>query len=91
MQVFSSQYGRKGIRVGNLCPTRAITWKLGDTSSGTPVAQVEQLVRGNVRKARKRGVAGWTDQREAEAVRFALWQHAENGAEHRHVMGGRVR
>ncbi len=90
MQSFRSQYGRKGVRVSDYCPTRAITWKMGQTHVGTPARDVEQLVRDALESKYAKRDPRWTPAREAEAVRFALWQHAENGAEYQHAMGARA-
>lgn len=87
-QTFRSQYGRKGISVSERCPTRALRSRLGRTHVGTSVAVVESMVRDAVAGQRAAGNAGWTKVLENEAVRFALWQHAENRAEYEFVMGG---
>lgn len=84
-QVFRSQYGRKGINVSGFCPTWAIRRKLGNTHVGTPDSEVEALIRNAP------GIetdARWTPKLIDEAVRFALWQHAENRAEYRCVVNG---
>lgn len=86
-QRFRSQYGRPSISVSALCPTRALDWRLGRTHVGTPAVEVETMVRAQVRAQREPGNAGWTSRLEAEAVRYALWRHAENLAEYRWVMG----
>ena len=90
MQSFRSQYGRKGIRVSDRCPTRQIRWKLEQTHVGKPLEEIEAMVRAAVARRRDEGGLGleWTDELEREAVRFARWQHEENRAEYRFVMGG---
>lgn len=90
-QVFRSQYGRKGITVSAECPTFAIRRKLGNVHVGTPDAAIEDMIRnapGAQSRTDQRTGTAITDQQIAEAVRFALWQHAENRAEYGYVMGG---
>lgn len=86
-QVCKSQYGRKGITVSAACPTVAIAQKLGRVHVGTPAAEVEDMVREAVAAQRAAGNAAWTESFEREAIRYALWRHAENGAEYAWVMG----
>jgi hypothetical protein len=85
MQTFKSQYGRKGIRVSDLCPTRSITRMLGKTHVGTLPETVAATVR---LSATAKDDERWTPALVTEAVRFALWRHAENLAEYQFVMGG---
>jgi hypothetical protein len=80
-QTFKSQYGRKSITVSAQCPTYAIRNHLARTHVGTPPSEVEAEIR-----EAARGDA-WTPKLVAEAVRFALWQHAENLAAYYFVMG----
>lgn len=87
MQTFKSQYGRKGIRVSDVCPTRQITHVLGRTHVGTSVESVETTIRDAVARRREIGQTEWTAELEEEAVRFALWRHEENRAEYGFVMG----
>lgn len=87
MQTFTSAYGRKGIRVSDLCPTRAIRWKLGSLHVGTPTDDVERLVREAATARMDEGSdLRWTPALIREAVRFARWQHEENRAEYAYVM-----
>lgn len=86
-QRFRSQYGRPSISVSGPCPTFAIRHKLGNVHVGTSDAAVEELIREAPGIQRD---PAWTPQLVDEAVRFALWQHAENGAEYHAVMGGRI-
>jgi hypothetical protein len=88
MQSFTSQYGRKGIRVPDTCPTRAIRYKLGQTHVGTSPDEIERMIREEISQQRSKGAKGWTPAMETATVRFALWQHAENLAEYGSVMGG---
>lgn len=89
-QTFKSQYGRRGITVSGYCPTRSITHKLARTHVRTTASEVEEIIRKAVARQRKRpkGHEEWTTAAENEAVRFALWRHAENAAEYNFVMGG---
>lgn len=87
-QSFRSGYGRKGITVSTLCPTRALRSRLGHTHVGTADVDIVAMVRNAVAGQRAAGNNGWTDAMEREAVRFALWQHAENLAGYHFVMGG---
>ncbi len=88
-QTFKSQYGRKGISISALCPTYALTSRLGRTHVGTPDEEIVAMVEEQVAKVRgtKRD-DGWTPALEREAIRFALWRHHENLAEYAWVMGG---
>lgn len=86
MQLFTSEYGRKGCRVSDACPTREIQWRIGREHVGASADEVEVIIREAVAARRAKGDAAWTDAMEREAIRFALWQHAENGAEYRAVM-----
>lgn len=87
-QSFRSQYGRKGISVPASCPTRALRWKLNRMHVSTSDADVEAMVREAVAEQRAAGNAGWTAAAEKSALRFALWQHAENRAAYGYVTGG---
>jgi hypothetical protein len=88
MQTFKSQYGRKGIRVDDVVPTRSIISRLGRTHVGTPTAEIETMIRDQIARAQTANPAGWTPAIVAQTVRFALWRHAENLAEYQFVMGG---
>lgn len=87
-QNFKSQYGRKGISVSVECPTRSIRHHLGSVHVGTPNSKIDAMIRDQVTIQRESGNDDWTGRREEEAVRFALWEHEENGAQYQHVMGG---
>jgi hypothetical protein len=91
VQEFKSSYGRKGCRVPDACPTRAIRHHLGRVSVGTSPADVAAEVRAEItlRVARHpEDAAAWSPTMRRAAVRYALWQHAENRAEYAAVMGG---
>lgn len=88
-QVFRSQYGRPRIQVPAECPTRSIRHRLASTYVGTSDADVEAMIREAVAAQAARGNV-FTAKQEADAVRFGLWQHAENRAEYRAVMSGRL-
>jgi hypothetical protein len=90
-QRFRSQFGRPSIQVPDSCPTCAITRRLGRIHVGTADHDVTTMVREGIAEARARGSEGWTAKAEQDAIRFALWQHAENRAEYIHVMSGSVR
>lgn len=79
-QRFESHYGREAIEVSAECPTRAIRWLLGNIHVGTSDAEIEAEIR---RRANPATDARWTEEFTAEAVRFALWEHAENRALYR--------
>ena len=87
MQTFRSEYGRPGIRVEDTVPTWAIQHKLGNVHVATPVSEVEAMV---AREVERRAACddGWTDKVIRDTLRFARWQHKENRAEYRYVMGG---
>lgn len=90
MQNIKSNFGRKGIRVPDRCPTRAIRHHLGNVNVNTSMRMIELEVRANIaRQVAKRGpeAAEWTDSMINHTVRFALWQHEENRAEYAVVMG----
>jgi hypothetical protein len=86
-QSFRSQYGRPSISVSAACPTYALKNRLSRTHVGTSFEEVEAMVREAAAAQREAGNVGWTVKMEAEAVRFALWRHAENRAEYGWVMG----
>jgi Arc/MetJ family transcription regulator len=88
MQTFRSQYGRKGIRVDDVVPTRSITRTLGRTHVGTPSSAVETMVRDQIASRIDIGATGWEPRIVEQTVRFALWRHAENLAEYTFVTGG---
>ncbi len=85
-QTHTSRFDRTPITVSVACPTFMIGRRLGRVHVATPDIEVEELIRAAVASMREQGVDGWTDEAEQEAVRFALWQHAENLAEYRWVM-----
>jgi hypothetical protein len=87
MQTKKSQWGNKGIRVSDACPTRAIDWKMGQINVHLAGDQVAAIVREGVRSSKD---GRWTPKLIEEAVRYALWVHAENKAEFNAVMGARV-
>jgi hypothetical protein len=90
MQTFTSDYGRKGCRVPDACPTRAIRHHLGRVHVGTSPAVVAAEIRAEIDRTlaeRPQDAATWTPTMRRAAVRFALWQHAENRAEYAVVMG----
>ena len=89
-QHIESHHRRRSITVSDECPTRSIRYLLGNIHVATPAAEVEQLIRDAVNARRALGHAEWTREREDEAVRFALWEHAENYALYAYVMSGRV-
>lgn len=89
MQTFRSAYGRKGCRVSLRCPTRAIRRHLANTHVATEPRAVVAEIDAEIRRQQERG-AVWTAQDIRDAERFAVWQHAENLAEYRAVMGGSV-
>ena len=88
MQTFTSDYGRKGIRVPDRCPTRAIRHHLGNVHVGTSDHDVEMELRAEIELAQM-GPQGaeWTPEMVRAAIRYALWQHGENRAEYSMVMG----
>lgn len=88
MQTFRSHYGRKGVRVSDTCPTYAIRRRLRRVNVGASDEAVTDMIREAVEAQRAQGNADWTDAAEREAIRFALWEHAENREEYRYVMGG---
>ena len=87
-QAFKSQYGRRGISVSTLCPTRAIDRRLGRTHVATPMGDVAEMVRDAATEGAGASDARWTPTLIREAVRYALWRHAENRAAYAFVMGG---
>lgn len=90
-QVFKSQYGQKGCIVSDQCPTLAIDQRLRTVHVSTPDTEVAGMVREAVQVQRGtsiRNFQAWTDKREREAVRYAVWRHRENRAEYGWVMGG---
>ena len=89
-QHIESQHRRASIDVSDQCPTFAIRHRLGHIHAATPPDQVEQLIRDAVKTRRALGDTDWTPEREEEAVRYALWEHAENFALYAYVMSGRV-
>jgi hypothetical protein len=54
---------------------------------GTHADDIAGMIREAVAAQRAGGNEQWTDQLEREAIRYALWQHAENLAEYQWVMG----
>lgn len=86
-QKFRSQYGRRGISVSAGCPTRAITHRLGRTHVATSDDDIAQMIRDALDSYGREADARWTPALEREAIRFALWRHAENRAEYAWVMG----
>ena len=89
-QHIESHHRRRSITVSDECPTRAIRHRLGNIHVATPAADVEYLIRDAVNTRRALGHAEWTREREDEAVRFALWEHAENFALYAYVMSSHV-
>jgi hypothetical protein len=89
MQNIGSDWGQKGIHVPDRCPTRAIRWKLGSVHVGTAAAEVEAMIRERI-AVMSRGKQGgeWTAEMIRHTVRYALWQHRENGLQYARVMGG---
>lgn len=87
MKTHKSQYGQDDIRVTDRCPTYAIRARLGRVHVGTPADAVQEMIRTapGIRKDPR-----WSPALVDEAVRFALWQHRENGLEYRAVMSGSV-
>ncbi len=88
MQVFTSDYGRKGCRVPDATPTRAITYHLNRTHVSTPVQDVRDEVAAEISKQVAKGAEGWTAEIARAALRFAEWQHLENRAQYDWVMAG---
>jgi hypothetical protein len=92
MQVFTSQYGRKGCRVSDAVPTRSIRRYLGTVHVGVSDAGIEAAIREQIRKVRDGNAFGeadrWTDLLAEQTVRYAVWQHGENRAEYTFVMNG---
>lgn len=89
MQDIKSSYGRKGIRVLDACPTRAIRHHLGRVNVGTSVDDVLDEVRDEISRQILKGVQVemWTEKMVRDTLRFAEWQHLENRAEYAVVMG----
>jgi hypothetical protein len=87
MQTKKSQWGNKGIRVSDACPTKAIDWKMGKISVGTSDVEIGNIIRTGVRESKD---GRWTPKLTAEAIRYALWVHTENRAEYDAVVGARV-
>lgn len=90
MQTFTSDYGLGGCRVPDACPTRAIRRHLGSVHVNTSPRDVAAEVHAEItlRVARHpEDAAAWSPEMRRAAVRFALWQHAENRAEYAAVMG----
>ena len=88
-QRFRSAYNRVGIVVPAKVPTIAVRHRLGSVHVGTSEAEVIELVRCAIDDQRKGSQADqWTPEVIEATVRFARWQHAENRAEYRYVMGG---
>jgi hypothetical protein len=85
MQTATSSYGRKGIRVDDLVPTRAIRRRMGSVHITAPDSYVEKLVRTEIAQQTD---PRWTAKLADQTVRYALWIHHENGAEYSFVMGG---
>lgn len=77
VQRFESRYDRDPIEVSPECPTVAIRWILGRMHVGTPDAEIEAEIR---RRVTEKTDPRWTPEKLDEAVRFALWEHAENRA-----------
>ncbi len=88
MQNIKSDFGRKGIRVPDRCPTRAIDHYLGTVHVSTSDHDVEMEIRAEIEQAQM-GPQGdeWTPEMVRAAIRYALWQHAENRALFDVVMG----
>jgi hypothetical protein len=89
MQNIQSSYGRKGIRVSDRCPTRAIRHHLGRVNVSTSVEDVLTEVRAEIQSQIAKGVEAdaWTLKLINDTLRFAEWQHLENRAEYAVVMG----
>jgi len=89
MQDIKSSYGRKGIRVSDRCPTRAIRHHLGRVNVGTSVEDVLAEVRAEIQSKIDEGTEAvdWTPKMVSDTLRFAEWQHLENRAEYAVVMG----
>ena len=87
-QYIRSGYGRKGIRVDDRCPTRAIRHHLGRTHVGTPVSEVSADVQAEIDRQKVDAPDDWSPLMVRQALRFTQWQHEENRAEYRYVMGG---
>lgn len=88
MQTFTSAYGRKGIRVADATPTRAIRYHIGRISVGTDVKEVVAEVRDEIAKRIAAGDPGWTPKLIRDSIRYTEWQHLENRAEYLYVMNG---
>ena len=90
MQDIKSSYGRKGIRVSDKCPTRAIRHHLGRVNVSTSVKDVVDEVKAEISHQILTNVEErdlWTEKLIRDTVRFAEWQHLENRAEYAVVMG----
>ena len=78
-----SQWGRASITISDKCPTQSIDYIVNRLHVGTSDAEVEADIRG-----RATGRDNWTPELIDEAVRYALWRHAENRGQYEGVMGG---
>jgi len=87
MQTKKSQWGNKGIRVSDACPTKAIDWKMGQVSVNTSAVEVRNIIARGVKQSKD---GRWTPKLMSEAIRYALWVHAENRAEYDAVVGARI-
>lgn len=90
MQDIKSSYGRKGIRVLDACPTRAIRHHLGNVGVGTSLEAVRAEVESEITHQMLTNHAEahlWTPKLIRDTIRFAEWQHLENRAEYAVVMG----
>ena len=84
MQAFESEYGRESIRVDDAVPIFQIDWILNRVHVGTPDDDIESNFRGRLARADMAHPKQLAD----DVIRYALWRHAENGAEYRWVIGG---
>lgn len=90
MQDIKSDFGRKGIRVSDKCPTRAIRHHLGNVNVSTSLRDVLDEVKAEISHQILTNTAerdDWTEKLISDTLRFTRWQHLENRAEYAVVMG----
>lgn len=90
MQDIKSNWGRKGIRVADKTPTRAIRHHLGNVHVGVPTSEVVDEVKAEIARVIVKHpdeADQWTEKLISDTLRFAAWQHEEDRAEYAVVMG----
>ena len=85
----TSGWEREPITVSEECPRQSIDFLIDREHIGTRDEEIRNIIRQRIHALQVTGQASkWTSERQLEAIEYALWQHRENQAVYRHVIGG---